>query len=146
MPQRRRITIPPWGQFALIATGVVGGGILVGKQVKRYREKKKIKDFEKIFQQSKVPILITDETGKQVAIRVNTATAAVTIYDAIHNNDWFGVTEDERTIVDTLRAIPKAYIPQLIQNYADLYTKNLMEEVKKALGAGEWKQVDYLFQ
>lgn len=137
--------IPGWGQFAIIGGTLVVGGIAVKKGLNRFSERKRLKEQEKLFKQSQVPVSITDGKGQVVTVTLNTATAATKIYDAIYNNDAFGWTEDETTIVNTLKAIPKAYIPDVVVNYKTLYKKNLQEDVVKALDQDEWQKVDHLF-
>jgi transcriptional regulator with PAS, ATPase and Fis domain len=140
-----------WNGLPGIAKGGIGIAagvttfVIVKRKIKKAEEAKRLKEAKKLFEESLRKVNVTDSKGNVVTVNINTATAATKVYDAIHNNDIFGWTEDETAIVDTLKAIPKPYIPDVENNYMKLYKLNMRQEVIAALDNDEWAKVDYLF-
>lgn len=107
-----------------------------------YQTRKRIRDY----QQQGVQYTVIGPGGQAATQSVNLASSAQVIYDSIYNNDPMGWTEDETRIVDELKTIPKAFIPDLELTYTKLYPgHDLRAEVTAALDSDEWDKVSYLF-
>ncbi len=126
---------------------VVGGGafLIARKQIRNAQERALVKKQKKLFEQSQRKISVEDKDGNSVAVTINTATIAVKLHDLLYNNDPFGWTEDETAIVNTIRVIPKPYIPDIESRYQTLYKKNLRADIISALDEDEWQKVEHLF-
>jgi len=139
--------IPPWGKFAFIGVA----GFLVFRGVQKATEKIATRKRLKLYQASNVPVTITTGGGpgqgpaQGVVQNLDLSTIASEIYDSFHNNDPFGWTEDETRAVNSIGAVPRAYMPQLSDIYFKLYAKSLKEDFINALDSDEWAKVKYLF-
>jgi hypothetical protein len=141
----------PWQlQAGIIGVGVTGGAIIGVRNWKKWKRQVELKKMQQLYQQTNVPVYTTvtaanGVTGFQQS-SVNLASVSDTIFDAFYNNDWFGATEDEKKAADALATVPKAYLNQLADVYAQAYKKNLRQDFVKFVSDNpvEWAKVkDY---
>lgn len=134
-------SLPDAGKVVVVGVAAFGTYKFARKQYASYQVRQRLK----LYQGSNVNYTQIGPAGP-VTSTINLSAKAATIYDAIHNNDPLGWTEDETRIVDTLKSVPKFYIPQLMQTYQQLYSKDLQAEVVAALDSDEWEKISYLFE
>lgn len=75
---------------------------------------------------------------------LNISQVATEIYDALWNNDWLGVTEDEEAAIDAILQVPKSCIPSLAMVYNKMYDKNLREDMKFYLSNEQYEEIKHL--
>ncbi len=91
---------------------------IIRKWVKRAQNKSDIDNINN----SSVPSGINNNSSYNPTI--NTAVTARSLYDAIWNNDWLGMSESEEEIIDILKTIPDNQMPQVALEYSKLTVKN----------------------
>ena len=128
-------------------------GIRVAEGVALYMIGKKVytniatRQRLKQYQQAGINYTVIGPGGQTAAATVNLASVAQAVYDSITNNDPFGWTEDETRIVNEIKTVPKAFIPELERTYTQLYPgRDLRAEVVQALDSDEWAKISYLFE
>ena len=75
---------------------------------------------------------------------INLLTIRDKIYDAFYNADWAGITEDEKTAIDTLLLVPQSRIAQLSALYKTAFNKDLRQDFIKFLSNTEYLRVQKL--
>lgn len=121
--KKMRADIKTKWMAGIIATG---GAVYGGRVI--YNEIKRRKDLEQEF-----------------CGNLNISQVATEIYDALWNNDWFGVTEDEQAAIDAIKQVPKSCISSLAMVYNTMYGKNLREDFKFYLSNEQYDEVKHLF-
>jgi hypothetical protein len=131
---------------AVVKIAVYGVGAFVAYRIgKKFYDQYQLKQRLKQYQQQQIQYNVNTGTGPGVVQTVNLASVAGEVYDAFYNNDPFGWSEDETRAVNSVKTVPKPYIPQLEQTYNQLYQKDLRADLLSFLDSDEWSQISYLF-
>jgi len=102
---------------------------------KKVANKIKQRKAEKLFQKSSI-----NGTVNGQPYSLNPATVAQEINDAFHDNDWFGMSEDEEKAIVAINNVPKQFVPLVADAYLKMFSKNLSGEMVKYLG-DDYKKV-----
>ena len=132
-------------QTILTVVGVAGAAFIGYKAYKKYKEQRELKKRLNLYAAAQTGYQVTTPGGVVVNTTINLASKAGEIYDALYNNDWFGATEDETRAVNVVKTVPLQLIPQLEQQYATLYSKDLRADLINFLDSDEWEKISYLF-
>lgn len=118
---------------AVVATGIIGGGIMIYKARKKAQLNKDIK---------------ATQAGNNTKLGINTYTLAKqigldlgTAYPSYDPRSW---SENDEAVLRNVLKVPKTLIPKLITDYASIYKRNLQGDLQKLLD--DYNEVAYLFQ
>lgn len=133
--------LPLVAQLAIRA----GEGFVLYKVGRGVYDNFELRQRLKQYQNAQVTYSQLGPGGQVLPQTVNLASVANEIYDAFYNNDWFGATEDEERAIIALKTVPKAFIPNLEQVYANLHGKDLRADFNRLLDPQEYNEISYLF-
>lgn len=132
-------------QTILTVAGVAGAAFIGYKAYKKWKDQRDLKKRLDAYAAAQAGYQVTTPGGQTVTATVNLASKAGEIYDAFYNYDPLGWTEDETRAVNVVKTVPKELIPQLEQQYATLYSKDLRADLIAYLDSDEWEKISYLF-
>lgn len=132
-------------QTILTVVGVAGAAFVGYKAYKKYKEQRDLKKRLDLYAAAQTGYQVTTPSGVVVNTTINLASKAGEIYDAFYNYDPLGWTEDETRAVNVVKTVPLQLIPQLEQQYATLYSKDLRADLINFLDSDEWEKISYLF-
>lgn len=136
-----------WQKLPTLArVGIQAGeGFILYKVGRGIYDSVQLRSRLKQYQNANVQYTQIGPSGQAIPQTVNLASVAQTIHDSFYNNDWFGWTEDEERAIIALKTVPKTFIPNLEQTYAQLFNKDLRADFNRLLDAQEYNDIAYLF-
>jgi hypothetical protein len=128
--------LPAWVKLLLILAFIIVV-VLVTKYILNSIKKAK---QQKIIENSQVTTTVNGQ-----AVSVDLGTRASAIHAAFHDNDWFGMSENEEQAMTELMNVPKNLVPKLSEVYYNLYGKNLKSEFQSYLSVEQWNKISGMF-